>query len=113
MAALEASLDLILQLGVPAVFEHVSHILDALEPGLRERGFRSLRSADPRARSCTLSLVPPAGVDIVDLHRRLGARGVACSIPDGLLRLTPHWPNDAGQAAAALAAVDASLAEMA
>ncbi len=65
MAALEASLDLILQLGVPAVFEHVSHILDALEPGLRERGFRSLRSADPRARSCTLSLAPPAGVDIV------------------------------------------------
>jgi cysteine desulfurase / selenocysteine lyase len=110
LAGLEASLDLILQLGVPAVFAHVNGILDALEPGLVARGFQSLRSRDPRARSCTLSLLPPAGVDAVELQRRLGARGVACSIPDGMLRFTPHWPNDVGQAAAVLAAVEASLA---
>ena len=54
-----------------------------------------------------------ARVDAVDLHRRLGARGVACSIPDGIVRFTPHWPNDVGQAAEVLAAVDAVLAEMA
>jgi selenocysteine lyase/cysteine desulfurase len=112
MAALGASLDLILELGVPAVFAHVNGILDALEPGLGERGFRSLRSRDPRARSCTLSVLPPAGVNVVELHRRLDAHGVACSIPDGALRFSPHWPNDVGQAATALAAVDASLAEI-
>jgi selenocysteine lyase/cysteine desulfurase len=109
LAGLEASIDLLLGLGVPAIFAHVNRILDALEPALVERGFASLRSADPRQRSCTLSLAPPAGVSVVDLQRALGERGVACSIPDGLLRLTPHWPNDVAQVAEVLAAVDAAL----
>jgi selenocysteine lyase/cysteine desulfurase len=112
LAGLEASLDLLLALGVPAIFAHVNGILDALEPGLVERGFRSLRSRDPRQRSCTLSLVPPNGVSVVELHRRLAAHGVACSIPDGLLRLTPHWPNRLDDAACVLQAIDASLAEL-
>jgi selenocysteine lyase/cysteine desulfurase len=112
LAGLEASLDLILSLGVPAIFAHVNGILDALEAGLVERGFQSLRSRDARQRSCTLSLVPPRGAGVVELHRRLGARGVACSIPDGLLRLTPHWPNRLDDAAHVLQAVDASLAEL-
>jgi selenocysteine lyase/cysteine desulfurase len=109
LAGLEASLDLLLALGVPSIFAHVNRILDALEPGLVERGFRSLRSPDPRQRSCTLSLEPPPGVSVVELQQALVRRGVACSIPDGLLRLTPHWPNDVGQAAEVLAAVDAAL----
>ncbi len=101
---------LILQLGVPAIFAHVNAILDALEHGLLERGFRSLRSADRRQRSCTLSVLPPAGVSPVELQRLLGARGVSCAVPDGLLRFTPHWPNDLGQVSDVLAAVDAELA---
>ena len=111
LAALEASVDLIQQIGVPAIFAHVNRIFDELEPRLRERGFGSVRSRNPDGRSCTLSFVTP-GVDVVELHRRLGARGVACSIPDGHLRFTPHWPNDVGQVAEVLAAVDASLREM-
>jgi selenocysteine lyase/cysteine desulfurase len=111
LAGLEASLDILLALGVPAIFAHVNGILDALEGPLVARGFRSLRARDLRQRSCTLSLAPPRGVDVIDLQRRLGLRGVSCSTPDGLLRFTPHWPNDAGQVAPLLAALDASLAE--
>jgi selenocysteine lyase/cysteine desulfurase len=113
LAGLEASVDLLLSLGVAEIFAHVNRILDALEPLLVARGFRSERSSDPRLRSCTLSLTPPAGVDVVELQRRLGARSVSCSMPDGLLRFTPHWPNDVGQVHAVVAAVDASLAELA
>jgi cysteine desulfurase/selenocysteine lyase len=29
----------------------------------------------------------------VALHRELGRLGVACAIPDGKLRFSPHWPN--------------------
>jgi selenocysteine lyase/cysteine desulfurase len=112
LAGLEASLDLILALGVPAIFAHVNGILDALEAGLSERGFESVRSRDPRRRSCTLSLLPPRGVDVVDLHRRLAGRGVACSIPDGLLRFTPHWPNHVAEVAFVLEAVDLCLVEL-
>jgi selenocysteine lyase/cysteine desulfurase len=112
LAALDAAIDLLQQLGVPAIFAHVNGILDALEGPLVERGFRSLRAQDPKQRSCTLSLEPPAGVSVVDLQRLLGQRGVAVSIPDGLLRITPHWPNSVDQADPLLAAVDAALAAM-
>ncbi len=108
-AGLEASVDLLTSLGVPAIHAHVNHILDALEEGLVARGFTSLRARAPAQRSCTLSVAPPNDVSAVDLHRRLGARGVACSIPDGLLRFTPHWPNDVGLVARVLSAVDESL----
>jgi selenocysteine lyase/cysteine desulfurase len=109
LAGLEASLDLLQQLGVPAIYAHVNAILDPLEAGLVARGWTSLRSRDPRQRSCTLSLTPPAGVGPVELQAALGARGVSCSIPDGLVRFTPHWPNDVAQATEVLAAVDAAL----
>jgi cysteine desulfurase/selenocysteine lyase len=110
LAALLASLEILLALGVPAIFDHVGRILDALEAGLVARGFRSLRSADPRQRSTILSVEPPAGVGIVALSRELQARRVGCSMPDGLLRFSPHWPNDVGQVPEVLAAVDASVA---
>ncbi|MCA9596095.1 MAG: aminotransferase class V-fold PLP-dependent enzyme [Myxococcales bacterium] len=92
-AALEAAVELIAGLGVPQVFAHVSAWLDALEPALVERGFQSRRSARPEQRSGTLSLLPPPGVDVTALHQRLTAAGVSCSMPDGLLRFSPHWPN--------------------
>jgi cysteine desulfurase/selenocysteine lyase len=112
LAGLEASLDLLLQFGVPAIFAHVNAILDALEAGLTSRGLHSLRSRDPRQRSCTLSLLPPPGASAVDLQRLLGTHGVACSVPDGMLRFTPHWPNDVTQVATVLEAMDASLGEL-
>jgi selenocysteine lyase/cysteine desulfurase len=112
LAGLEAAVDLLQELGVPAIFAHVNGILDALEGPLAARGFESLRSRDLRQRSCTLSLRAPGGVDVIDLQRRLGARGVSCSTPDGLLRFTPHWPNDVGQVGVVVGAVEESLKEM-
>ncbi|MCB9794120.1 MAG: aminotransferase class V-fold PLP-dependent enzyme [Alphaproteobacteria bacterium] len=104
--AMEAALDLILELGVLEIFEHVQGYLDALEAGLAERGFLSLRARDPAARSCTLSLRPPNGVDVVALHGALGALGVSASIPDGKLRFSPHWPNSLAEVPRVLDAVD-------
>jgi cysteine desulfurase / selenocysteine lyase len=111
LAGLAASLHILLAIGVPEIFAHVGRILDALEAGLVARGFRSLRSADPRQRSAILSVEPPAGVSVVSLSRELLAHRVGCSIPDGNLRFSPHWPNDVGQVPEVLAAVDASVAK--
>ncbi len=111
-AALEASVELLLALGVERIFAHVSAYLDRLEPALVDRGFTSLRARDPAARSATLGVLPPEGVDIVRLHAGLTERGIACTIPDGVLRFAPHWPNDPPEVDVVLPALDASLASL-
>ena len=69
-AALGASLQLIQQLGVEAIYRHVSTYLDELEPGLVERGFVSLRSPDPAKRSAILSVaVPLKGTTVLKISR--------------------------------------------
>ena len=112
-AALGAATDVLAALGVEAIFAHVQPLLDALESGLGERGFVSLRAADPAHRSCMLCLDPPPGVDLLALHAGLTAAGIATSIPDGHLRLAPHWPNALREVPLVLEAVDAVLAGLA
>jgi selenocysteine lyase/cysteine desulfurase len=109
-AALEASVSLLAELGVGAIAAHVTSYLDRLEPALVLRGFRSLRSAEPAARSGILSVVPPDGVDVVALVRELERHRIAASIPDGVLRFAPHWPNALDEVDDVLAALDASVA---
>lgn len=111
LAALEAAVEPILALGVPAILQHVQAFHDALEPGLQARGFTSLRAAAPEQRSGILSALPPAGVDVVALHRALGQRGISCAIPDGRLRFSPHWPNSLAEVPQVLEALDESLRE--
>ena len=108
-AALAASLDLILELGVPAIFMHVQRYIDELEDGLRSRGFTSLRARETAARSGILSVLPPNPGDVISLQRALGERGVSCSTPDGVLRFSPHWPNALTEIPGVLAALDAAL----
>lgn len=110
LAALSASLDLIQQLGVEAIFEHVQAYLDPLERGLVERGFVSARSKHPARRSCTLSVLPPADMDLGGLQRALSQEGIICSTPDGYLRFAPHWPNALGEVPVVLEAVDRCVA---
>ncbi|MEO7329461.1 MAG: aminotransferase class V-fold PLP-dependent enzyme [Minicystis sp.] len=114
LAALEASVDLILSLGVQTIYEYINGYNNRLETGLLERGLRSLRQPEPERRSATLSMLPAAssGVTVVALHKELNARGIACATPDGVLRFTPHWPNHLGEIPRVLAAMDESLAAL-
>lgn len=89
--ALEASLNLLLELGVERIFGHVSGFLDHLEAALEFLQWPSLRC--PVRASGTLSLRPPAGTDVSAWERALHRRGVQIATPDGLIRLAPHWPN--------------------
>ena len=106
-AALEASLDLLVQLGPQAIFDHVQSYLDALEPRLVAAGFESLRAS--HGQSGILSLRPPGGVDSTSLPAALGARGIACSAPDGHLRFAPHWPNALDEIDDVVAGVEACV----
>jgi selenocysteine lyase/cysteine desulfurase len=95
--AAEVALGLLLELGVPAIFDHVQAYHDALEPALTSLGFTSVRPADPALRSGSLCFLPPDGLDLGAFNAALGERGVAASTPDGHLRFAPHWPNGLGE----------------
>lgn len=108
-AALDASLDVLLGLGIDAIFAHVQRYHDRLEPALCERGFESLRSRDPARRSGTLGFRVPPGVDAIQLHQALVQSGISCALPDGVLRMAPHWPNNLGEVPQIIERVDAAL----
>lgn len=111
-AALEAGIEPILALSPAAIFEHVNQYLDLLEPGVAARGFRSRRAQAKERRSCILSFEPPAGVSAADLVTQLRTRGVYASMPDGLLRFAPHFPNSLSEIETVLAALDGALAAL-
>ncbi|MFK8003922.1 MAG: aminotransferase class V-fold PLP-dependent enzyme [Polyangiales bacterium] len=108
-AALEASVDLIAQLGPCAIFEHVQAYHDALEGALVELGFASERHRSAELRSASLCLRPPAGFEVSALSAALGTRGVAVTTPDGRLRFAPHWPNSLDEVPFVLEALGAVL----
>lgn len=112
LAALGASLELLSELGVPAIHAHVDAYLERLEGGLVPRGFRSHRAEAPALRSTLLSVTVPADVRLSKLAAALRDRGVVCNTPDGLMRFAPHWPNGLAEVPRILDAVDEALAEL-
>lgn len=115
-AALEAGLDSILELTPRAIWQYVNEYLDELESGLSgvlaKFGFTSLRSREPERRSCILSLRPPAHLQAGDIVAELRRRGVIASMPDGLLRFAPHFPNARSEIPTVLGALEESLAAL-
>ena len=109
LAALAAAIEPLLELGLATIEAHVQGYLDELEAGMRERGLVSLRSEVAEQRSGILSLRPPAGLDARTIQSGLGARGIAMTIPEGLLRFAPHWPNNRREIPEVLAALDEVL----
>ena len=92
-AALEAAVDMLQQIGVQDIQQHIQSWHDAIEPGLLDMGFESLRTKDPDGRSGLLCVRPPAPIQHAALQAALDQRGIACANPDGNIRLSPHWPN--------------------
>jgi len=109
LAALEASASALLELGTATIEDHIHAYLDALDAGLRARGFSSLRSDVPGQRSGILAVRPPATHTLAQVYEGLSAHGVVTTIPDGLLRFAPHWPNRLAEVDEVLAIVDEIL----
>jgi selenocysteine lyase/cysteine desulfurase len=112
LAALGASIELLSQLGVPAIHAHVGTYIDLLEAGLSERGFRSHRAKATALRSTLLGVTVPEDVKLSKLGAALRHRGVVCNTPDGLMRFAPHWPNAHDEVPEVLAIMDEALAEL-
>jgi selenocysteine lyase/cysteine desulfurase len=110
VAALAASLPLLLELGPERIHQHVNGYIDQLEAELIARGFRSLRAPDAARRSCTLALLPPpSAAGASQLANALKSHGVICSGPNGRLRFAPHFANSLAEVPKVVAALDALL----
>lgn len=106
--ALGEALGLALHPPIQDPFAHIQGLHDVLERGLVDLGFTSHRPALPAQRSGILSVSPPAGHSAASLAAAAAERGLSVSTPDGLLRLSPSWPNpvsDAHRAVETLAAL--------
>lgn len=93
LAALEASVSALLELGVEPIFDHIQSYLDLLEAGLTKLGCHSLRARRQEYRSGILSVQLPEGVAGGPVVAQLRQAGVSVSYPDGLVRFAPHFSN--------------------
>jgi selenocysteine lyase/cysteine desulfurase len=112
LAALQASAELIHELGPAAIFEQLQRYHDALEPELERRGFSSLRARETTLRSGILSVLVPEGVEFVSFVHALERRGIAVGMPDGHLRFAPHFANRLSEVNDVVCAVDEALSEL-
>jgi len=103
--ALEASVRLLLEIGLATVVERIRAVRAVLAEGLPKVGFAPLLHGQEPA-SGILASRPPAGTDARRAMRHLEEHGVACSARAGFLRLSPHGsgePEDAARVLALLA----------
>ncbi len=84
-----ASAKLLLELGIPAIAEHVRSIHAPVVEAAKKKGIPLATPQDGRSAG-TLALRP---VDPVAVHARLRAGGVHCSVREGVVRLSPHCYN--------------------
>lgn len=92
---LDAALDLILEIGVPAIERRVMEILDRLVSRIEERGYVITSSMREGERSGIVTFrAPEGGEDSHALVKRLRHSGFITVERAGSVRVSPHFYND-------------------
>ena len=104
-AALNASVGLLLELGVEAVAAHVEALVGRVVAWAEAnpRCARLVTSAEPARRAGIVSLAPQ---DLAAAVRRLDVAGVVYSAREGMIRLSPHCFNTTDDVDVALRALE-------
>ncbi|MEP6745405.1 MAG: aminotransferase class V-fold PLP-dependent enzyme [Gemmatimonadota bacterium] len=84
-----SSAKLLLELGIPAIAEHLRGIHAPVVAMARKKGIPLATPQDGRSAG-TLALRP---ADPTAMHSRLRQGGVHCSVREGVVRLSPHCYN--------------------
>ncbi|MFN8582440.1 MAG: aminotransferase class V-fold PLP-dependent enzyme [Gemmatimonadaceae bacterium] len=102
-AGMTGSLSLFLEVGLPHVFELVRARTDQIvDWAMRRSDIRLVTPSDPSERAGIVSLIPP---DPAEACRRLEAAGVAHSLREGAIRLSPHFYTSAEEVDRALSLI--------
>lgn len=93
---LRAAIDLLHEIGVEAIRRSALAVAHALADGLASIGWNV---ASPRPLHAPIvGATPPHGEKpLLWWHRRLEEAGIVCAPREGLLRLSPHFYNDASE----------------
>ncbi|MCM3876795.1 MAG: aminotransferase class V-fold PLP-dependent enzyme [Thermoanaerobaculia bacterium] len=95
--ALAASLELLLEIGLPEIEARIERTLGVLVEGLPRLGFEPVLFSGP-PRSGILAARPPAGKDARYFQKRLADENIVVSAREGFLRFSPHVGNDEAEA---------------
>jgi selenocysteine lyase/cysteine desulfurase len=104
LAAFDASLGLLLEVGVDRIWERVRRLTDRVFDEASRAGYEVLSSRVPEERSGIVTF-RVAGADAGALWRAMQDRGVVCSPRLGGIRLSPHFYNTEEEIAEAFAVV--------
>jgi cysteine desulfurase/selenocysteine lyase len=102
--ALRASLDLLLEIGIPEIERRIASTLAVLIEGLPTLGFTPVLFDGP-PRSGILAARPPKGKDARFFVKELNGRAIAVAAREGFLRFSPHVGNDEAEAGRVLDAL--------
>lgn len=89
-AGMLRSLELLLELGVPAVWTHVRELQDQIIEHCRQRKIQ-VTSDFSGARRSGIICIRPHEADKVFAH--LVNRGITCALREGSIRISPHFYN--------------------
>jgi selenocysteine lyase/cysteine desulfurase len=103
--AFAESLDLLLELGVDRIHDHVLDLQNRITTWAAARGQVDIVS-DRAARSGILCIRPPAAGEA---HRALQDAGVTCALREGSIRISPHFYNDAEDVDRVIGVLDGAL----
>lgn len=99
-AGMNAAVELFFEVGPATAAARIGeHVADILEWAAGRRDVRLVSPAEPARRSGIVTLLPP---DAERASAALGAAGVAHSLREGAIRLSPHWFTPRAHVARAL-----------
>lgn len=87
--ACNAGLELLADIGIPAISEQIDYLTSKIKAGIRERGWRLATGDAPHGAMLALQCR-----DMHALVDRLAADGVVVSCRDNNIRISPHFYND-------------------
>jgi len=90
IAAMEMSLDLILELGIERIQSHILELIQYASGGIKSKGYDLLGNFPEENRSGILSF---GGNDIADVYQRLIDRNIIVSFRKNWIRVSPHFYN--------------------
>lgn len=89
--ALGAALELLMEVGVEKIYEHILDLNHLIYQGLQDRRIRIISPMGARERSGILSFVPPTNPKT--LYKFLIERKIMVALRGELIRLSPHFYN--------------------
>jgi selenocysteine lyase/cysteine desulfurase len=92
LAAFNASLRLLLTIGIDRIWERVRRLTEAALESAGRAGYEILTPRKPEERSGIVTFRLP-GVDAPALWKALLSRGVVCASRSGGIRISPHFYN--------------------